>query len=93
MESEGRAGSGSLVVRLITADERERFDAILVRSHWFGAGLVGEVMRDVAVEDGEWCALVGFGSAALCVRPREELIGWSDEQRHRRLRYSKQGEG
>ena len=74
-------------MRPITLDERGRFDETLVASHWLGAGLVGEVMRYVAIEDGEWCALVGFGSAALCVRSREELIGWSDEQRHRRLRY------
>ncbi|MGH9113028.1 MAG: Druantia anti-phage system protein DruA, partial [Acidimicrobiales bacterium] len=44
-------------------------------------------MRYVATDNGEWCALLGFGSAALCVRSREELIGWSDEQRYRRLRY------
>lgn len=74
-------------MRLITPDERGRFDETLVRSHWLGAGLVGEVLRYVALDDGEWCALVGFGSAALCVRPRKELVGWSDEQRYRRLRY------
>lgn len=79
--------SCSLVVRPITPDERERFDATLEASHWLGGGLVGEVMRYVAVEDGEWCALLGFGSAALCVRSREDLLCWSDEQRHRRLRY------
>lgn len=44
-------------------------------------------MRYVAEEDGEWAALVGFGSAALCVRPREELVRWSDAQRYRRLRF------
>lgn len=79
---------GTLVVRPISSAERERFDETLEASHWLGAaGLVGEVMRYVALEDGEWCALLGFGSAALCVRPREELLGWSDQQRHRRLRY------
>jgi predicted transposase YbfD/YdcC len=79
--------SGTLVVRPVVAEERGRFDEALRREHWLGAGLVGEVMRYVATEDGEWCALVGFGSAALCVRPREELLGWSDSQRYRRLRY------
>lgn len=87
MEPEGQGRSPALVVRPITSDERERFDETLDASHWLGAGLVGEVMRYVALEDGEWCALVGFGSAALCVRSREELLGWSTEQRHRRLRY------
>lgn len=71
-------------MRPITLAERVRFDETLERSHWLGAGLVGEVMRYVAIDDGEWCALLGFGSTALCVRSREELPAWSDEQRHRR---------
>ncbi|MGH3041620.1 MAG: ISAs1 family transposase [Gaiellaceae bacterium] len=83
----GATSECSLVVRPITADERERFDETLRAEHWLGAGLVGEVMRYVATENGVWCALVGFGSAALCVRSREELLCWSDSQRHRRLRY------
>jgi len=80
-------GTSGLVVRPIAASERERFDETLRAEHWLGAGLVGEVMRYVAIEDGEWAALIGFGSAALRVRSREELVSWSDSQRHRRLRY------
>lgn len=79
--------SRALVVRPILANERSRFDETLAAEHWLGAGLVGETMRYVATLDDEWCALVGFGSAALCVRAREDLLGWSDSQRHRRLRY------
>ena len=77
----------SVAVRPISPGERERFDEALRTEHWLGAGLVGEVMRYVATENGQWCALVGFGSAALCVRSREDLLGWSDSQRYRRLRY------
>lgn len=77
----------TLSVRPIRAEERARYDETLVRQHWLGTGLVGEVMRYVAEEDGEWCALVGFGSAALCVKSREELVSWTDAQRYRRLRY------
>jgi predicted transposase YbfD/YdcC len=79
--------SPALTVRLVLASERPRFDETLASQHWLGGGLVGEVMRYVAEEDGEWVALVGFGSAALCVRPREELVRWSDPQRYRRLRF------
>jgi predicted transposase YbfD/YdcC len=79
--------SQTLCVRPIVAEERARFDETLASEHWLGAGLVGEVMRYVALEDGEWVALLGFGSAALCVRSREELLSWSDSQRYRRLRY------
>jgi hypothetical protein len=77
----------SLVVRPIVGGERPRFDETLEAEHWLGAGLVGETMRYVALLDGEWCAVVGFGSAALCVAAREALIGWSEPQRYRRLRY------
>ena len=79
--------ASSLAVRPILPAERERFDQTLEAEHWLGAGLVGEVMRYVATEDGEWCALLGFGSAALCVRSREKLLGWNDDQRHRGLRF------
>ena len=66
--------SPTLSVRPIRAEERARYDETLVRPHWLGTGLVGEVMRYFAEEDGEWCALLGFGSAALCVKSREELV-------------------
>jgi hypothetical protein len=51
-------------------------DKTLESSHWLGAGLVDEVMRDVAPENGEWCVL-----------SRDRLRRWSDEQGYRRLRY------
>jgi hypothetical protein len=73
--------SSALTVRPIQSHERARFDETLAAQHWLGTGLVGEVMRYVAEENGNWVALVGFGSAALCVRPREELLSWSDQQR------------
>jgi Domain of unknown function (DUF4338) len=37
------------------------------------------VLRYVAVLDGEWVALVGFGSAALSCAARDRFLGW--EQR------------
>jgi hypothetical protein len=77
----------ALRVRPIDAGERQRFNEELERSHWLGGGLVGEVMRYIAVVDGEWAALIGFGSAALVVKARDEHIGWSEQQRWRRLRY------
>lgn len=50
--------------------------------------MVGETMRYVATDaDGEWVGLVGFGSAALSCRPRDEFIGWSSEAQFRRLRF------
>jgi len=87
MSPEREATTPGLVVRPIFAEERARFDETLEAEHWLGSKLVGETLRYVALLDGRWCALVGFGSAALCVRSREQLLSWSDSQRHRRLRY------
>ena len=46
---------------------------------------VGEQVH-YAVSDaqGEWIAVLIFAAAALHLRPREQWIGWSDEQRRRR---------
>jgi len=66
--------SSTLSVSPIVSEERSRLDQTFERQHWLGVGLVGEVTRYVAEEDGVWCVLVGFGSAALCVRSRDE--GW-----------------
>jgi hypothetical protein len=63
----------SVTVRPILADEVGRFNAELDADdahHWLWHRLAGQVLRYVAVLDGEWVALVGFGSAALsCAAP------------------------
>jgi hypothetical protein len=45
------------------------------------------VLRYVAVLDGEWVALVGFGSAALSCAARDGFLGWSREAQYARLRH------
>ena len=42
-------------------------------------------MRYVAVPEGEWVALVGFGFAALSCAARDRFLGWSREQQYARL--------
>ena len=74
-------------VRLVRADEVGRFNDLLDEHHFLGHRLFGRVMRYVAVEDGEWVALVGFGSAALSLGPRERYVGWSEAVKLARLRY------
>lgn len=45
-------------------------------------------MRYVATDgDGEWVALVGFGSCAFSCRSRDVFVGWSPEVQLRRLRF------
>ena len=86
MRERFEVGDG-LVVRRVVAGEVARFDGLLDEHHWLGRGLVGEIVRQVAVIDGEWVALVGWGSPAFRVGARDRWIGWSSEQRTRRLRF------
>jgi hypothetical protein len=44
-------------------------------------------MRYVAVLDGQWVALVGFGSAVLSCAARDRYLGWSRELQYARLRH------
>jgi GNAT superfamily N-acetyltransferase len=76
-----------VVVRPIFADEVGRFNAALTEHHWLGHRLTGAVLRYVAVLDGEWVAVVGFGSAVLSCRVRDEFLGWSREQQYARLKH------
>lgn len=74
-----------LVVRPIVAGELDRFNAELNVYHWLGHRLSGRALRYVAMIEGEWVALAGFGSAALACTAREGFLGWDPELRLRRL--------
>jgi predicted transposase YbfD/YdcC len=75
-----------LEVRLVEAQEQERFDAMLVEHHYLhSASAVGEQMRYVATDDGKWLGLALWAAPALHLRAREQFIGWEDEQRRTRL--------
>lgn len=72
---------------LDTAELRERAQQLLAAHHPLGGvQAVGEQVH-YAVSDaqGEWVAVLIFAAAAKHLRPREQWIGWSDEQRRRRL--------
>lgn len=72
---------------LDTAPLRERAQTLLAAHHYLGGvQAVGEQVH-YAVSDaqGEWVAVLIFAAAALHLRPRDTWIGWSDEQRRRRL--------
>ena len=77
-----------VVVRLVTPDEMPQWVELMSRHHYLGRPeMVGEVLCYVATVDGHWVALIGWASAALQVKARDQWIGWSDDQRHRRLRF------
>jgi hypothetical protein len=75
-----------LVVAPIPPDEAARFDQLLAQHHYLkDARLVGEHLRYVATYRGQWLALAAWSAAALHLKARDQFIGWSDEQRRRRL--------
>jgi len=75
-----------LTVRLVLADEVERFDQLLTQHHYLKNGhLVGEHLRYVAEYRGQWLALATWNAPALHLKARDGFIGWTDEQRRTRL--------
>lgn len=75
-----------VAVRPIRSDEAERWAECVQRYHYLGyRGIAGKALRYVATLQGEWVALVGWGSAAFRCRARDQYIGWDDETREKRL--------
>jgi len=77
-----------VVVRLMVAEERDRFDELLEEKHYLGsAHLGGQSLRYVAEVDGQWVALLTFSGAAPHTKAREQMIRWTPRQRARRLHW------
>lgn len=74
-------------VRLVNADEEERFQQLMQAHHYLGAlRKIGETVWYVAVCRNEWVALLCFSAAALKLAARDRWIGWSYRQQYARLR-------
>jgi hypothetical protein len=73
-------------VRLILQREQKRFDHLIETQHYLkDATLVGERLCYVAEYGGQWLALLAWSAPAYHLKPRDEWIGWTEEQRRRRL--------
>jgi hypothetical protein len=74
-------------VRLANPQELPRVQSLLRRHHYLGAlRPVGERLFYVAVDkQGRWVAVLIFCAAAKYLRHRDGWIGWSHQQRRRRL--------
>jgi hypothetical protein len=73
-------------VRLLCDVERGHYDALLDKQHYLKSGqLVGEQLRYVAEFDGQWLALLSWSAGSYHLADRDDWIGWSAEQRCRRL--------
>ena len=75
-----------MTVRLVKSEEVERFDRLIVQEHYLhNAQLVGEHLRYVVTWKGQWLALASWSAPALHLKARDHFIGWSQEQRRKRL--------
>jgi hypothetical protein len=75
-----------VTVRPVLPAEVERFDQLLAEHHYLKNGqVVGEHLRYVAEYRGQWLALATWSAPALHLKPRDAFIGWTEEQRRRRL--------
>jgi hypothetical protein len=74
-------------VRLAEPDELARCQRLLEEGHYLGEiRAVGERLWYVACDaGGEWLAVLVFCAAARRLQARDRWIGWSEEQRRRRL--------
>jgi predicted transposase YbfD/YdcC len=77
-----------LVVRPIFRKEAGMWDELMRAHHYLGFNILpGKSLKYVALLDGQWVALLGWGAAALKNGPREKWLGWSLEQKTQRLNY------
>jgi hypothetical protein len=75
-----------VALRLISPQERQRFDEQMVRGHYLhNVQIVGEQLRYVAEYQGQWVALMIWSAGAYKLKLREQWIGWTDRQKKRRL--------
>jgi len=74
-------------VRLAKRKEEQRFERVMRREHYLkNMDLVGHRLLYVAEYNGQWLALLTWSTPALHVKARDTWIGWSEEQRRKRLR-------
>lgn len=85
---EEQAVINGLIVRRIDPSEKDRWDQLITEHHYLkNATLVGEQLRYVAQYQDQWLALLGWSAAAMHLKARDEWLGWSLEQRRRRLHF------
>ena len=88
MKERSVARAGGLEVILIqSAEEISRFNELLEAEHYLGeAPSVGDFLRQVVVENGQWVALLVWGPAAYRLKDRDQWIGWDAGRRAERLK-------
>jgi hypothetical protein len=77
-----------LEVHPIGPKDELRWNQVMDENHYLGfRQIVGESIKYVAEINGEWAALLGWGTAAFKCGVRDEWVGWTRGQQWRRLVY------
>jgi hypothetical protein len=77
-----------LQVRLITKEETNLWGQYMEKYHYLGYRFIpGESLRYVALLDGIWVAIIGWGSPALKCTVRDRYIGWDNDTKYKRLSF------
>ena len=84
--SRGAIPAKKIQIIIISPNEHARFDALCGDLHYLGAAKpIGHFLRQVAVFEGEWIALLVWGPPCYSLQDRDEWIGWHPAQRAERL--------
>ena len=83
-----RTGAHALqVITLAPPADCQRFDQLLAQQHFLGPRVpAGHHLRQVVVRDGQWVGLLLWCASALCLRDRDDWIGWDPLTRAQRLK-------
>jgi len=77
---------GLTLIEVNTEDHMRIWNELMIREHPRGAGpLVGRQLRYLIGSDHGWLGGLGFASAALRLKDREQWIGWDDITRETHL--------
>ncbi|MHB1421563.1 MAG: ISAs1 family transposase [Bacillota bacterium] len=75
-------------LRPIHPIEEEKWNKLMKQHHYLGfERLTGETLKYVAIAEGEWIALIGWGTAAFKCIGRDSWIGWRSDLQWKRLKY------
>ncbi len=84
--SRGGIPAKKIQITTVAPSEKERFDTLCGDLHYLGAARpVGHFLRQVAVFEGEWIALLAWGPPCYSLQDRDDWIGWHPAQRAERL--------
>lgn len=75
-----------ITIRLLADGERPCYTQYMTEHHYLKSdNLVGEQLRYVVEAEGHWVALLSWSAASYHLAHRDQWIGWTTEQRRRRL--------